>query len=500
LQAVINWQGAIQGQPSLQDFRLDMMFNGEGTTGIYNPDTLTPKAQANQMVFKWTNHTFSHPYLDNTSYNTTYSEITQNNQIAQQLGFTTFSIQNLITPNVSGLNNPNAMQAAFDAGVRYLVSDTSVAGGNNPSPNAGMYNQHEPGILQIPRRPNNLFYNVTNPEQWRQEYNCLYNSFWGRDLTYQEILDNESNVLLHYVLTGDMDPWMFHETNLRAYDGTHTLLGDLIDQISSKYNEVLILPISSPTLDSLGTQMASRMKYNTAGVTASMVPGQSITITSQGQAVVPVTGLQTAGAESYGGQWISHVSLNAGQSVTISLGNPPPSSTPTTPPTATLTPSPTRTPTGLPTSTSTPSPTNTPTRTPTATATRTPSPTPTRTPTPTQTATVVPSNTPTPTNTPVVNTPPVANGDSYSMRLLNVVLNVSAPGVLGNDTDADGNPLTASVVATTTNGLLLFNSNGGFTYTPLTSLLTFTDSFTYKAFDGTAYSNTVTVTIRVNVP
>ena len=86
------------------------------------------------------------------------------------------------------------------------------------------------------------------------------------------------------------------------------------------------------------------------------------------------------------------------------------------------------------------------------------------------------------------------------MRLLNVILNVPKPGVLLNDTDADGDPLTAVLVTPTTHGILTLNADGSFTYIPTTSLLTFTDSFTYKAFDGQGYSNIVTVTIRVNVP
>lgn len=79
-------------------------------------------------------------------------------------------------------------------------------------------------------------------------------------------------------------------------------------------------------------------------------------------------------------------------------------------------------------------------------------------------------------------------------------LNVAAPGVLAYDTDPDGDPLTAVLAAGPTNGTLTLNADGSFTYTPLTSLLTFTDTFTYRAFDGKAYSNIATVTIQVIVP
>jgi hypothetical protein len=61
------------------------------------------------------------------------------------------------------------------------------------------------------------------------------------------------------------------------------------------------------------------MQYLGAGVTASINPGVSITITAQKAARVPVTGLNTAGSEVYGGQHISYVNLVAGQSVTLPL-------------------------------------------------------------------------------------------------------------------------------------------------------------------------------------
>ena len=73
---------------------------------------------------------------------------------------------------------------------------------------------------------------------------------------------------------------------------------------------------------------------------------------------------------------------------------------------------------------------------------------------------------------------------------------MSAPGVLGNDTDADLNPLTAILVTDVSHGVLALASNGGFTYTP-TAGYNGPDSFTYKANDGTDDSNTVTVSLAV---
>jgi len=93
------------------------------------------------------------------------------------------------------------------------------------------------------------------------------------------------------------------------------------------------------------------------------------------------------------------------------------------------------------------------------------------------------------------NQPPVTNNDSYSTDE-DTPLNVAAPGVLGNDSDPDGDQLTAIKVNNPTNGTVTLDSNGGFTYTPNTNF-NGTDSFTYMANDGSASSNVATVTITV---
>jgi VCBS repeat-containing protein len=94
-----------------------------------------------------------------------------------------------------------------------------------------------------------------------------------------------------------------------------------------------------------------------------------------------------------------------------------------------------------------------------------------------------------------VNDAPVANDDSYSTNE-DTPLTVPAPGVLGNDTDADSGSITATLVANVQHGTLALNPNGGFTYTPAANYFG-PDSFTYTATDGAATSNTATVTINV---
>jgi len=92
---------------------------------------------------------------------------------------------------------------------------------------------------------------------------------------------------------------------------------------------------------------------------------------------------------------------------------------------------------------------------------------------------------------------PVANNDAYSI-VAGKTLTASAPGVLSNDT---GLNLSAVLAATTTQGTLNLNSNGGFSYTPNAQFIG-TDTFTYRATDGQTNSlvATVTITVTTNTP
>jgi len=94
-----------------------------------------------------------------------------------------------------------------------------------------------------------------------------------------------------------------------------------------------------------------------------------------------------------------------------------------------------------------------------------------------------------------VNDAPVAVDDAYMVEESGE-LTINAPGVLKNDTDVDGDSLTAILVDDVTNGTLTLNANGSFVYTP-TAYFNGTDSFTYKASDGTLQSDLAVVTITV---
>ena len=102
------------------------------------------------------------------------------------------------------------------------------------------------------------------------------------------------------------------------------------------------------------------------------------------------------------------------------------------------------------------------------------------------------------TGAPSGQSPPVAADDAYSTKR-DTALNVPAPGVLGNDTDADGDPLSAGSASDPAGGSVVLNADGSFTYTPDAGF-TGTDTFTYVVSDGPGGTDTATVTITVEAP
>jgi len=93
------------------------------------------------------------------------------------------------------------------------------------------------------------------------------------------------------------------------------------------------------------------------------------------------------------------------------------------------------------------------------------------------------------------NTVPVAVDDDYTTDE-DLPLNVPAPGVLTNDTDADGNTLTVTGSTSPANGVLVINPDGSFSYTPNADY-NGPDSFTYTVSDGNGGTATATALITI---
>ncbi len=94
---------------------------------------------------------------------------------------------------------------------------------------------------------------------------------------------------------------------------------------------------------------------------------------------------------------------------------------------------------------------------------------------------------------------PVAIDDFYGIDQL-TTLNQGAPGILVNDTDPDNDTLSVGLIDGPTNhSAFQLSADGSFTYTPMPFFYG-TDTFTYRVFDGTTYSDPATVHITVRQP
>ena len=346
----MNWQDTTNANTANAGaLKFTMAFNGSGfstdfgglgnypTTGT---DTLTTETNANEFEFKWITHTYDHALLD-PPFTTTAAQVTtelqSNHAVAQSFGFEKYNKTVIVTPEISGLYNATTLGALRSFGVTTLVSDSSkptppvgtpnCPTNNNgviwplPPFNAGKFNCVNQNIFEIPRYATALFYNVSQPAEWVAEYNYFYGANgidptrWGFDLNYTQVLDKVSDTLVSYLLTYDVRPLMFHQSNLRSYSGTSSLAGDLLNAVLTKYNKFYKgLPIRSPYLSDSGTLGRQRLVFNSSNVAATLKPGVSITLSASrtdGQSVVvPVTGV-TFGTvhETYGGQSNSTITL-----------------------------------------------------------------------------------------------------------------------------------------------------------------------------------------------
>lgn len=347
LRGLRDWQAQLQRNKQTEAFVVSHAFNGFGTlpeSGADPNDRLTRESRALRNEFFWVSHTFDHENLDcfnpvpNSSQCTpaTYAqaawEIRENLKIAAFLGLPIDKLS-MVTPGISGLRNVNFLRAARDNGIRYLVSDMSRPDWMPATPNTGVWSPYEPSIFLIPRRATNIFYNTSTPVSgaWgsqTDEFNFLFGPngyfvdgygrpFFQSNLSYEQILNWESDQLVSYMLRGEFYPVMFHQANFIRYNGRNTLFTDLIDATVKKFAAITSLPIASMTQAATAQKLIERMNYLKAGVTARFVPGTGIVITARSTASVPLTGACWGKCETYAGQQQSSVPVAAGQTAIV---------------------------------------------------------------------------------------------------------------------------------------------------------------------------------------
>lgn len=350
VKTLAEWQSKWQQKPQFQRFRVTHAFNGYGAAqdGRTLRDDLIQQTLAFRSKFYWVSHTWDHQNLDcfrpvpnsgpagcrPATEQESAEEIAQNAAQAKELGLPLDTLS-MVTPAISGLNNTAFLSAAAKAGIRYLVSDTSKQG-LPAMPNTGTYTAN--GILLIPRRPTNIFYNVITGETNAQgsltdEYNHFFGPaglfkdgsgkpFFEKTQSYKEILNRESDNLVAYMLRAEIYPQMYHQSNLVLYDGRNSIFSDVHDAALNKFAAISDLPVISLSQADLGREIEAKMAVVGAKVSGVLTPGKGVTLTASRAANVPVTGLCFGSScESYGSQCTSRIAVQAGSPTNVNFSS-----------------------------------------------------------------------------------------------------------------------------------------------------------------------------------
>lgn len=340
----VAWQTAFRGMlPAGSAYTTAMAFNGLGTRRQEYPDqTVVSAAQAAGPALMWINHTWDHENMDAMARPAAALEVSRNCSRAAQLGLSGFSCAELVTPDMSGLTNPDVVLGILDAGAQSVVSDTSITPevaaqrgttpGDNPSFNVGRINTADARLYQVPRHPTSVFYDTATRAAAVDEYNTIYRAYWGRDLAYNEIIDVDTEFGLHYLLSGDIDPLMFHQANLRGeqVDAVNRcLLCDWVEAAATRYAALLGAPISTLAQRDIASAMMARAAYDACGATATYVEGagagdgrpDTLELSSLAACSVPITGVDSplGLVEIYGGIPTTEVTLTPKTTVTLPL-------------------------------------------------------------------------------------------------------------------------------------------------------------------------------------
>lgn len=318
--AAAAWQDA-------NDFQLDLAFNGAGSEEAGPGDPLTSRLLALRSRFRWTNHTWSHPYLGCTqdssvspwtclvaggvvqwaSQATIRAEIDQNLAWAIARGIPLDRTE-LVTGEHSGLrslpqmpdDNPNLSPALAGSGISWVASDAS--------------REAEPrrigSATTVPRHPMNIFYNTGTRAEAVDEYNWIYTSranggsgicednpatttcIAPLDLASgfdDHIVPLEERIAFGHVVGMSPRPHYAHQSNL-AED---RILYPVLAGVLARYRETFAdnTPLVNERLASVGRELARHQAWRATTDVHASVQGTRLVVTNAGpsSATVPLT-------------------------------------------------------------------------------------------------------------------------------------------------------------------------------------------------------------------
>lgn len=287
-------------------FKIEMAFNGKGIVdyGGLHVDPLTMFLKRVAHKFNWVSHTYNHYELDHLNYAQVSQEITKNNHAAKlflESDMHLYSTKGLVTPRISGLFNPEALRAFSDHGLNYVVGDNTV---KKLAPKKNKHIARKTtedmngyaGLTILPRFPNDIFYNVSNPWELESLFNHLYH-YHGHDrMDLEEILEKNAQDLNMSFFSYDYSMHMFHQANMRLFEykgQMESLLSLWFKRGLDKFRQYSTLPVLSLSQDQVVGEYEQRHQYERCGLETKLKYSrgkiQGIILTSERECLVPVT-------------------------------------------------------------------------------------------------------------------------------------------------------------------------------------------------------------------
>ncbi|OUM66707.1 hypothetical protein PIROE2DRAFT_29580, partial [Piromyces sp. E2] len=268
-----------------------------------------------QKEFFWSSHTFTHENLDNVSRSDVDNEIRLNIEIAERLGLKEkeyWSGGSIITPQISGLHNKDALEIFMKYGINSATGDLSrPAISNIENPYLPFYTTLESSNLEgfpiIPRTPTEIYYHCSTREEDTWVYNQIYHDYFGVDSTFDEILKRESERTTLLMTKLRHEAHQFHQANIRYYpkeaniryypkEGKYgeSLLEDWTRSVVSYYTKFVDWPLVSLSINQQAETFLERAKLEACGhktqfiIENNKVVGISVSA-SKDECTVPVT-------------------------------------------------------------------------------------------------------------------------------------------------------------------------------------------------------------------
>lgn len=257
---IIQWQDAFNARlPSGSHFALTFPFNGAtvAENGGYNVDPLFIYAKQHKAKFYWESHTYTHPYLDTYTYAQVHEEFSLNIDTAKvlfgdALSDPAYDGKSCITPSITGLFNGEALRAMYDVGIRNVVGDNSrpelVPANIFHGITSTVATHGFAGMYIVPRHATEIYYNNVEPFDLMLQYNYRYHTYFGRNLTFDEMIAEQVKVHSTHLLGYRQDSFMFHQANMKSFvhnGKTTSLVGAWADALVDNLMKFTTLPCMS---------------------------------------------------------------------------------------------------------------------------------------------------------------------------------------------------------------------------------------------------------------